>query len=290
MVLAGVVFIPELIRDRDLGRSLRQPAPTVVAPEAKGDVPAPAEPPARQEKRAPESLGKTSAPDDDAPLAEVPMMQTAPPPGEDGRGARIGGRREQADLAAAAEQEAVAAELEEESAAARDRFAPVPPAAPEARAREGVALREPVPPAERQRASAPAKKAKGGLETAEATEADARFGDFEGGTPPAIDVFVVDLPADARTDSSLSPLRVIEARAEWEAWLAGSYGPALVRLGEYDSGRRLVLIGPPGGADCSSLMVMLDSHGYRVRLGQTGASPGCAFLLPRDGLPVSLDR
>ena len=66
-------------------------------------------------------------------------------------------------------------------------------------------------------------------------------------------------------------------------------GKTLAPLGGYDDDLRLVLVGALR-ADCASLSITRDSTGYRVKLLRNGSAAGCAFVLPDDGLPVSLDE
>lgn len=87
-------------------------------------------------------------------------------------------------------------------------------------------------------------------------------------------------------------LHVIDDRSTWDAWLAGPAGTALSRLGGYGPGRRLVLVGRPGGIDCSTVTVSRLRNEYRVAFHDGGgAASGCAFVLSdADGIAVVLER
>jgi hypothetical protein len=297
VVLAAALFIPELMRDPDLGRVLRPAAPGETG-EARGDAPVPDAPVQRWKEQDQQRPGKDAAPDDATAIVDDPAP---PPPGPvaDKRAPATAGRRERAAPAAEPlEQKAAAPELEEELPLAGERYAPAPTPAPGRGALEGVPSAEPVRNGEQHgeqrrlvedelRSIDSAKKAKGYARTAGATEAYAGVERSEADSPSIVEPFVVDLPADL---SIVDGMRVIDERAAWEGELAGPAGSALVRLGGYDARRRLVVIGRSGGVDCSALRVLRDELGYRVWLAAAGASPGCAFLLPRDGLAVSLER
>ncbi len=89
-------------------------------------------------------------------------------------------------------------------------------------------------------------------------------------------VNAVPLPAAQVPDG----IRVIDDRSTWDVWLAGPAGPALSRLGGYEPGRRLVLVGRPGGIDCSTLTVSRLQNEYRVAFNDSGGpAGGCAFVL-----------
>ncbi len=85
-------------------------------------------------------------------------------------------------------------------------------------------------------------------------------------------------------------IQVIDDRSTWDAWLAGPVGPALSRLGSYEPGRRLVLVGRPGGIDCSTVTVSRLQNEYRVAFNDSGGpAGGCAFVLSgADGTAVVL--
>ena len=86
-------------------------------------------------------------------------------------------------------------------------------------------------------------------------------------------------------------IRIVADRATWDDWLAGPAGPALGRLGGYEPGRRLVLVGRPDGIDCSALVVSRLQNEYHVGIGDdAGTASGCAFVLPADGAAVTLDE
>jgi len=87
-------------------------------------------------------------------------------------------------------------------------------------------------------------------------------------------------------------IRQVTARSEWEAWLASSASAALAPLGGYRDDRRLVLVGRSGASCPSWTIARTPASGYRVRIGEdrAGTASGCAFLLPRDGLPVTLEE
>ena len=86
-------------------------------------------------------------------------------------------------------------------------------------------------------------------------------------------------------------IQVIDDRPTWDAWLAGPAGPALSRLGSYEPGRRLVLVGRPGGIDCSTVTVSRLHDEYRVAFNHDGGpTGGCAFVLSgADGTAVVLE-
>ena len=147
-----------------------------------------------------------------------------------------------------------------------------------------------------------------------ATELDtARAGERKrhAGTEPTAEI-MPRAPADApgfrsRASAALGPtvraialprqvllpdgIQVIDDRSTWDAWLAGPAGPALSRLGSYEPGRRLVLVGRPGGIDCSTLTVSRLHNEYHVAFHHDGGpTGGCAFVLSgADGIAVVLE-
>jgi hypothetical protein len=52
---------------------------------------------------------------------------------------------------------------------------------------------------------------------------------------------------------------------------------------------RLVVVGQTAGLDCVGLRVDHLDNRYTIRLS-AGNATGCALLLPRDGLPVTLEE
>jgi hypothetical protein len=96
---------------------------------------------------------------------------------------------------------------------------------------------------------------------------------------------VVELPATAAPPEGLT---VLDTRPDWDAWLAGPAGPVLSELGSPDPAKRLVVIGRAAGLDCSRLRLARLENRYSLLL-TVGSSVGCALLLPRDGLPISLE-
>ena len=101
-------------------------------------------------------------------------------------------------------------------------------------------------------------------------------------------VSTVPLPRDVAIPDGI---RIVADRATWDEWLAGPAGPALGRLGGYEPGRRLVLVGRPDGIDCSALVVSRLQNEYHVGIGDdAGTASGCAFVLPADGAAVTLDE
>jgi hypothetical protein len=84
-------------------------------------------------------------------------------------------------------------------------------------------------------------------------------------------------------------LSVIDRPEAWAELLRGEARVSLVTLGEPDPWHRLVLLGRETGIDCSTVSIERGDGGYVVGFGD-GASAGCAFVLPRDGLAVFLDR
>ncbi len=101
-------------------------------------------------------------------------------------------------------------------------------------------------------------------------------------------VSTVPLPRDVVIPDGI---RIVADRATWDEWLAGPAGPALGRLGGYEPGRRLVLVGRPDGIDCSALVVSRLQNEYHVGISDdAGTASGCAFVLPADGAAVTLDE
>ena len=107
--------------------------------------------------------------------------------------------------------------------------------------------------------------------------ADARLSDLE---EVAAD-FVV-LSPEVAPDG----VRVIENVSDWAALLRAH--PTLSVLGNPNTSNRLILVGRDEGVDCATLTVDRESRGYRIRIPGRAAAAGCAFLLPRDTLPVSM--
>jgi anti-sigma factor RsiW len=262
VVLAAVLFVPELMRhggpDRFVPSTVRDKAD-----DAWTGRPAPAEPSPQKEVEAPavEDVRQEKGRRDDS--SPEPELNFAPVPPE-----------------------AASEHVESEAAAAGEQAAPAPVSAPgrqpprvESRAKASAAEGQ-VPPsgnrAEKKR-SVERDEALGFARDADALSAADRAAD---------DVEAIGLPPEA---SIAHGIRVVDDPAAWEAWLAGPAGTALARLGDYDERRRLILVGQRGGADCSSLALHLTAGGYWVRIERSGASAGCAFLLPRDGRPVALE-
>lgn len=291
VVLAAVLFVPEVMRNPDL----RTGSPSTVessADEVPADRPAPSETAARDKRGTSEALGKAKGPDDAAQVMDDRMKAQAPLE-EDvthAEGLRERDAAEPEPEWAPVPPEAAAPEMERERQEAEERTLTVlPPTAPGRGRREPAATteaelaEEPQPTPGREKTGERAAKAAAPTEAFSRSDVSA---DLEGFAAQAVDVRVVELPADASIEDGI---RIIEHPADWEAWLAGPAGPALSGLGGYDAGRRLVLIGRSGGVDCSSLTVRQDERGYRVRFPRAGASAGCGLLLPRDGLPIALD-
>jgi hypothetical protein len=291
VVLAAVLFVPEVMRNPDLPTG----SPSTVessADEVRADRPAPPEPAARDKRRAPEALGKAKGPDDAAQVVDDRMKAQAPLE-EDvthAEGLRERDAAEPEPEWAPVPPEAAAPEVDRERLEAEKRALTVlPPTAPGRGRREPTATTEAELAEEPQPTPVHEKKGERAAKAAAPTEALSRSdvsADLEGFAAQAVDVPVVELPADAPIDDGI---RIVDHPADWETWLAGPAGPALSNLGGYEAGRRLVLVGRSGGVDCASLTVRRDERGYRVRLAHAGASAGCALLLPRDGLPIALD-
>jgi hypothetical protein len=280
-----------MVRNPDLSSMPLRTAESSVD-EASADRPAPSEPVAQPKRQAPTALGEAAAPDDAARIMDDRMKAQALSE-EDVthvEGQRDPDAAEPEPAWAPVPPAAAAPELEREIAEAEKRAVSAPPPISTRRARREPSARadadfaeEPQPTPGRE------KKGERAAKPAAPTEALSRSdvsADLEGFAAQAVDVRVVELPADASIENGI---RIVDRAEEWEAWLAGPTGPALSSLGGYDVDHRLVVIGRPGGVDCSSLTVWQDGLGYRVRLARAGASVGCALLLPRDGLPVALD-
>ena len=118
--------------------------------------------------------------------------------------------------------------------------------------------------------------------------ADSRVSGSRGSAAPGPTVNAVPLPKQAQVPDGI---RVIDDRSTWDALLAGPAGPALSRLGSYKPGRRLVLVGRPGGIDCSTVTVSRLQNEYRVAFHDDGGpAGGCAFVLSgADGTAVVLE-
>jgi hypothetical protein len=294
VVLAAVLFVPEVLRNRDL-RSVPPRTAESSVDETRADRPAPSEPVARPKRQAPEALGEAAAPDDAVRITDDRMGPPTPPGLVEEDLAQVEGRRERGAAAtepawAPAPQDTAPPAIEKEAGEAGDRAGSVPPPTSPGRGRHEPAARADADrAAEPQRIPSRQKKAERAVKAAAPTEAFSRAevsADLEGVASQALDVPVVELPADASIENGI---QIVDRADEWETWLAGPTGPALSGLGGYDADRRLVLVGRPSGADCSSVTVQQDERGYRVRLARAGVSAGCALLLPRDGLPVALD-
>jgi negative regulator of sigma E activity len=292
VVLAAVLFVPEVLRNPDLP-SVPSRAVEQLEDESRADRPAPTEAEARPKRRAQEILGKVAAPDDAARIADDRKGPAQPPASEKEDLAQLEGRRDrdadepEPDWAPVPPQ-AAAPEIGWESAEAERQAAAAPP--PPSPGRGEPAAGAEVDLAEEPHAE-PVREKKGerAAKAAVTTEASSRVDrpeTFGVVAAQAIDVPVVELPAEAAVEEGV---RIVDRPADWEARLAGPAGPALSGLGGYDARRRLVLVGRADGVDCSSLTVRRDERGYRVRLARSGASAGCALLLPRDGLPVALE-
>jgi len=216
-------------------------------------------------------LGRADLPAPGAASPEVQPNAQAPPPA---------GRRAEKKMRAALEE---AAPDEERSAPAD--FAPAPGPAPE---------KETAPKREAEAASREARESFAEVEPMQSGRRDEAAGksaprapqmaaaDASTGDEPESATVVVPLAADPRIPHGL---RVVEDAVERADWLAGP----LARLSAEAQGGRLVLVGHDGGADCGSLTVRRVGESYQVRLARPGAAAGCGFVLPRDGLAVTLE-
>ncbi len=250
VVLAGVLFAPDVLRrrepqppaapadDRVSARSAGATEPASPSPESRGQLeetlardhapPAPDPPRTAEESK---KVADRRDPERDSPVSAPAPRRDAAEPAEPGPSSAV----------------------EKESK-------PLSPAAGPSGGRE----RE---PAEQRAASA---------EAAADTLASLR-------TSAPAGVEAVELPPGVPDG-----VQVVEDRAIWEGWLAGPAGPQIEPLGGYDADQRLVLVGMPGGADCAGLSLQAENGSYRVRIGR-GAAAGCAFLVPRDGRGVRLE-
>ena len=108
-----------------------------------------------------------------------------------------------------------------------------------------------------------------------------------------IDVDAVEVaPAAPEVDG----LRIIEDREQWSLWLGPRQEKAKVgaeaemrKAAADERAERLVVVSAPSGVACMSLIVRRTPEAYRIRLS-AGSSAACAFALPSDGLPVKLDE
>ncbi len=273
-VRAGAIVGPARLRDPELGR---QPdARTELdreseRSEGKKTAADPSPSFAPQPEREVADSGRRAAERPEEAQAEVEEMfadragDFAPvPPGKGSaapRDADLAGRRAEVPMAEAAQPPAAVRQKSRERVAANDDLADD---ARESRAAAQAA--DELPPAEKVEA--------GGLMKA--------VTDTVSG--PTAAPAVVELPPDAAPSNGI---HLVETRSEWEARLAD--GKTLAPLGGYDDDLRLVLVGALR-ADCASLSITRDSTGYRVKLLRNGSAAGCAFVLPDDGLPVSLDE
>ena len=268
-LLAGVVFIPEMMRDPDLGRAPAAPAESRSDAGA-ADRPSAGEPSARLE--AEKDARDVVAPDDAAPVPETVLADEVAPLEE-----AEGKSMEMRETIREPVRQELRAESEPEPAVTGRASAAAPP---ETGRRSRVPAATPAPPevdadvAEPEQEGAAERFAKKTAPSrAQAAAGDAKL--------PR----VVELPATAAPPEGLT---VLDTRPDWDAWLAGPAGAALSELGRPDPARRLVVVGRAAGLDCSGLRVAHLENGYTLRLA-AGSAAGCALLLPRDGLPVSLE-
>jgi hypothetical protein len=285
VALAGVLFAPELMREREPGRAPLRTAPRE-ADAILEDRPSPAEPLRAKEKRESDDGGKARASTEVEGVSGERVMRSAPSAGPADESKSLEDRRAPEPAWAPEPQEAAGAPAEEEPVKDDHLYAAqaTAPRRGDARAEADAELAE-----KRQRMPVRDKKGRPSGKEAEATDAYAPVPAPEslaGAAPRALEVPVVDLPAGV---SIADGLQIVDDPVDRAAWLDGPAGSALARLGAGDGERRLVLVGRAGGADCSSLTVRRAETGYRVHLGQAGASAGCALLLPRDALAVVLE-
>ena len=93
---------------------------------------------------------------------------------------------------------------------------------------------------------------------------------------------------------SAGRVRIVDRQEEWELLLRGPASAAMAQLGGYDEDKRWILVGPRARAfACSQLRVHAAPRGYELFLqppapGVRATPGGCVLVLPRDGLPVSV--
>jgi hypothetical protein len=274
VLLAGVVFIPELMRDPDLGRAPAVPAETR-SDAAEADRPSAGEPPLRQKGK--KDARDVVAPDDATPAPPVTFADevTSLEEAEDKA-------MEMRETIREPVKQELRAELEPKPAAAGRALAV---AAPEASKRSRGQAAAQAPAEVDADVVEPEQEAIGQLGESE------RFAQTKAPTrthAAAADAnlsHVVELPATAAPPEGLT---VLDTRPDWDAWLAGPAGPVLSELGSPDPAKRLVVIGRAAGLDCSRLRLARLENRYSLLL-TVGSSVGCALLLPRDGLPISLE-
>jgi anti-sigma factor RsiW len=278
VVLVAAIFVPELTRNRDLGRSAGAPQPSEVAAETTDKT----DGPARQEKpELPQGLGKAVADDDSAPLTDAPAAEAAPDASLNESITKDAGRRDRR-AETPIEQETEISGMKQQALPADEGFAPSPAQPPPAAAAPAEPQLEAAATGELRESAARPKKSRGRGDAKSGAYADMEKAERD--TIAEVDLFVVELPREATIPAGLT---VVDERSEWESRLAGPAGASLRRLGPPDDRRRLILIGRPD-SDCSSLRVQ-NGAGYRVVLSGAGSSAGCAFLLPHDDVAVSLE-
>jgi len=89
-------------------------------------------------------------------------------------------------------------------------------------------------------------------------------------------------------------VRTVTEEHEWSELGRSAVAAGLEPPPPWSPRRRLVLIGPLRVPfDCAGVVVLREDAGYLIRLPATpsGGSPGgCALVLPRDGLPVTVEE
>jgi len=276
VLLAGVVFLPEMMRDPDLGR-----APAAVAEtrsdSAHRDRPSAGDPRALLERKK-EALDVV-APDEERPVPETAFAD-APAPPEEAQNKAV--ETDEA-IREPAKQE-LRSELEPEPVVAGRDSAAAPPETGK-RSRVQTAAPAPVDVDADVAEQEPEQEGIGRFGELERLAQKAAPSQPRATTDDAELPRAVELPATALPPEGLT---VLDTRSDWEAWLAGPAGPALSELGAPDPAKRLVIVGRATGLDCSGARVARLENRYSLRLN-AGSSSGCALLLPRDGLSIDLE-
>jgi len=272
VLLAGVVFIPEMMRDPELGRAPAAPAEPR-SDTARADSPSTGEPSVRLESKT--VARDVVAPDDASPVPETTLLDEVASIEE----AENMAKEEIRETVREPAKQKLRAELGPEPAAAGRVSAVAPPE----RSRGQAAA--PAPAEIDADVVEPEQEGIGRFEDSE------RLAQKTAPSRPKSDAADEELPRVVALPASAAPpegLTVLDTRPEWETWLAGAAGPALSVLGSPDPAKRLVVVGQATGLDCSALRPARLEHRYSLRL-TAGSSVGCALLLPRDGLPVTLE-
>jgi hypothetical protein len=260
VVLAVALFVPELMQHRSRG-----PAP--VRPVEKTARIAESEP--RKDVAKKRAEASATEPTRKAVVGADAPAPAEPETGRSGRG-EFAPAPPESRPAPAREIEKRIAATEQVAASAGERK----PRAPAPMAEPGRMAQAPVDPARND------NEEDAVAESVSALRASAARG-------PTVNI--VPLPKTVRVADGI---QVIDDRETWDAWLAGPAGPALSRLGSHGPGRRLVLVGRPGGIDCSRVSVSLLQNEHRVAFHDGGGpASGCAFVLSgADGTEVLLEE